>query len=115
MGYLKRGGLIEVGPGTGGINLTRPAEKITLLEVYRAVELTEQSSLFGLHREQNQKCPIGSRINEVIAPHLQDARQALETSLADVTIGQIKKEFPVFAPGMIKNLSTAAVTRAGKL
>ena len=115
MGYLKKAGLIAVSPGTGGILFTRSADEITLLDVYRAVELTEENALFGLHHDQNQSCPIGNRINDVIGPHLHNAREALEKSLEKVTIEQIKNDFPEFNREEIKKMLPEAVTRAGNL
>lgn len=96
MGYLKKADLISVAPGTGGTALMRDAGEITLLDVYQAVELTDQDLLFGLHETPNIQCPIGSRINEVILPHLEQARKAMEESLAKVTIEQLVEEFPPF-------------------
>lgn len=96
MGYLKRADLISVAPGTGGTKLARDIDRITLLDVYRAVELTDQDRLFGLHEAQNPRCPIGNRINKVLLPHLEEAREALEASLARVTIEQLLEEFPPF-------------------
>lgn len=115
MGYLKKAELITVSPGTGGIIFTRPAEEITLLDVYQAVELTEENALFGLHQNQNLRCPIGSSINDVIGPHLQNAREALEKSLEKVTIAQIKNDFPEFNREKIEKMLPEAVIRAGNL
>lgn len=98
MGYLKKAGLVSVAAGTGGAKLARDAADITLLDIYRAVELTDQDSLFGLHETPNQKCPIGGRINRVLAPHLDQAKNALEESLRQVTIEQLKAAFPPFDP-----------------
>lgn len=96
MGYLKKAGLIDVAPGAGGTALTRDPAEITLLQVYRAVELTAQDRLFGLHENQNLRCPIGKRINQILQPHLEEARGAMERSLAGVTIGNLLEELPSF-------------------
>lgn len=95
MGYLKKAGLIDVAPGAG-TKLARDPAGITLLQVYRAVELTFQDRLFGLHESQNLRCPIGKRINRILRPHLEEARGAMERSLAGVTIGKLLDEFPSF-------------------
>ncbi|CFX80445.1 Transcription regulator Rrf2-like [Syntrophomonas zehnderi OL-4] len=111
LGYLKNAGLVNVAAGTGGTTLTRDAEKITLLDIYRAVELTNQSRLFGLHETTNSECPIGRNINEVLTPHLEQARMALEASLEEVTIEQLKKEFPPFNLAFWKNIMPSAINR----
>jgi len=102
MGYLKKADLVSVAVGTGGTTFTRDADEITLLDVYRAVELTEQDMLFGLHETPNPECVIGCRINEIITPHMEHARKALEASLAQVTIEQLKREFPPFDYALMK-------------
>ncbi|NLA05859.1 MAG: Rrf2 family transcriptional regulator [Firmicutes bacterium] len=96
MGYLKRAGLIAVTPGAGGTRLTRDPAGITLLEIYRAVELTGREGLFGLHEEQNLRCPIGIRINRILRPHLAEAQEALERSLAGVTVAKLLEGVPPF-------------------
>lgn len=98
MSQLKKAGLITVAAGTGGARLARDAGDISLLDVYRAVELTRQDALFGLHESPNPKCPIGKRINSVLLPHLDEARNNLEQSLSGVTIQQLTREFPEFDP-----------------
>lgn len=105
MGYLKKAALISVTAGTGGAALARDAGEITLLDVYRAVELTADDGLFGLHDKPNPRCPIGSRFNDVIAPHLDQARQALEQSLSQVTIEQLTHDFPPFDKAIIDKIS----------
>ncbi|WP_054697726.1 Rrf2 family transcriptional regulator [Syntrophomonas palmitatica] len=108
MGQLKNGGLITITPGTGGAQLTRRAEEITLLDVYRAVELTSQDVLFGLHETPNPECPIGKRINQVLKPALDQARQALEDSLEQVTIEELVASFPSFDADKAEGIITSS-------
>ncbi len=76
----------QLGSG-GGAMLARPAESITLLDVYRAAEDTE---LFSVHRDEPcRACPVGGNILEAIRPVLDKARHAMEKELADTTIAQI--------------------------
>ncbi|MGE5422903.1 MAG: Rrf2 family transcriptional regulator [Ignavibacteriales bacterium] len=101
IGYLKNAGLVLVAAGTGGSRLARDAGDITLLDVYQAVELTDQDMLFGLHEKPNPKCPIGKNINDVLTPHLNRAINAMEESLSQVTIQQLVEEFPSFDTKLI--------------
>ncbi|HHW62129.1 MAG TPA: Rrf2 family transcriptional regulator [Syntrophomonadaceae bacterium] len=105
MGYLKKADLIAVAPGVGGTRLTRNIDEITLLDVYQAVELTDDDRLFGLHDSPNPQCPIGNRINEVLLPYLEQAREALEASLAAVTLEQLLEEFPPFDYRLLPKMS----------
>lgn len=79
----------QLGAG-GGALLARPAQRIRLLDVYRAVEDTE---LFSLHRTAPcENCAVGGNILEAMEPALMRARQALEDELAKVTIADIAAE-----------------------
>jgi len=79
----------QLGSG-GGAMLARPAGKIRLLDVYRAVEDTE---LFSLHRTPPCKsCAVGGNIQEAMRPALERARAAMESELAKVTVADIAGE-----------------------
>lgn len=104
MGHLKKEGLITIAAGTGGAKLAKPAEQITLLDVYRAVELTDRHQLFGLHANPNPRCPIGSRINEVLKQPLEEAKQALEESLRKVTLRDLMNKFPAFDSVILRKI-----------
>ncbi|CAG2082069.1 MULTISPECIES: Rrf2 family transcriptional regulator [Xanthomonas] len=76
----------QLGAG-GGALLARPAEDISLLEVYRAVENTE---LFALHRTPPcEACAVGGNILQALQPALERARQAMEQELAGVSVAQL--------------------------
>ena len=76
----------QLGSG-GGAMLARPADHISLLSVYRAVEDTE---LFSVHREGPcDQCPVGRNIIGAIQPILEKARQAMEQELGNATIAQL--------------------------
>jgi Rrf2 family protein len=78
LGDLRRAGLVEVRHGTGaGWLLARAPERITLLDVYEAVET---DPLFGLHRnEPNLECPVGKGIR----PALREIYDGVETAVRD--------------------------------
>lgn len=76
----------QLGAG-GGALLARPAEDISLLEIYRAVENTE---LFALHRTPPcEACAVGGNILQALQPALDRARQAMEQELAGVSVAQL--------------------------
>ncbi len=88
---LQEAGLTTSQMGTGGgALLAKPAEKIRLLDVYRAVE---DSEVFAFHRQgPNESCVIGKNIQAAIRPSLDQATAALEHQLASVTIAHIALE-----------------------
>lgn len=87
---LKAAGLIEVKRGTGGIELTRPLEEISFLDVYRAVECTPDEQLFHFHENPNPKCPVGSTIHSMLDDKLAEVQQAMEDKLAEMTLADLK-------------------------
>lgn len=87
---LKAAGLIEVKRGTGGIELTRPLEEISFLDVYRAVECTPDEQLFHFHENPNPKCPVGSTIHIMLDDKLAEVQQAMEDKLAEMTLADLK-------------------------
>ncbi len=76
----------QLGQG-GGALLARPAESISLLDVYRAVE---SEALFALHRSApDRDCPVGRSIQPVLKGALGRAQRALESELAKVTVADM--------------------------
>lgn len=89
MSVLKRAGLIEAQSGAPGCHLAKPAEEITLLEVYRAVQKKTDAPLFDFHPNPNPECPIGRNIHAALDPPLKDAQAALERALDAHTLREV--------------------------
>ena len=91
---LQQAGLVATRKGAGcGSRLRRTPERISLDQVYRAVESDEP---FARHtRKPNQGCPVGHCIQAALEEIFASAEAALErdlakTSLADV-LGSVKE------------------------
>ncbi len=93
MGMLKKAGLLEVRPGIGGATLRKSPEEITLLDIYRAVNVTEENQLFRIHEDPNIQCPVGRNIESVLQSELREAQAAMEQRLAHTTLSQLKAKF----------------------
>jgi DNA-binding IscR family transcriptional regulator len=91
IGMLKKAGLVEVHPGIAGTKLAREFSDITLLDVYKAVDVVQDNELFSVHENPNPQCPVGRNIQETIIPILATAQIALEKVLGNVTIEDIVK------------------------
>ena len=85
-GMLKRAGLVEVQAGVGGASLRRKPEEITWLDVYNAVKVSEDVTLFHLHENPQQRCYIGKYMHEVLEAPLAEAQRAMEERLATFTL-----------------------------
>lgn len=88
LGQLKEAGLVTVEAGVGGTSLARPAEKITLLDVFRAVDCVS-GDLFSFHPNPNPECPVGRNIHAVVDGELLAAQEALENRLAQTTLADL--------------------------
>ncbi|MGE7999929.1 Rrf2 family transcriptional regulator [Lysinibacillus sp. NPDC093190] len=87
--YLKKAGIVQVRRGTGGASLVKDLDAITLLEVFRSVEVVEEDQLFHLHENPNPDCPIGANIQAVLELILVQAQEAMEQVLANITMEQV--------------------------
>lgn len=86
---LKQAGFLETHQGSGGIQLLKPLIDITLLDVYRAVEVVEEGELFQMHEDTNINCVVGANIQSVLEIVLLRAQDAMEAVLANVTMDDI--------------------------
>ncbi len=87
---LKEAGLIEVLPGRNGSKLIKNPNKISLLDIFKAVDSID--TLFNFHDNPNPECPVGKNIHTALDGHLIDAQKALEDSLAKTTLEDLIKE-----------------------
>ncbi|WEG11884.1 Rrf2 family transcriptional regulator [Pullulanibacillus sp. KACC 23026] len=88
-GMLKKAELVNVQPGIAGAKLAKNLSDITLLDVYKAVDVVQDQELFSIHEHPNPNCPVGRNIQETILPVLTHAQLALEKVLGNVTIEDI--------------------------
>jgi len=102
---LQEAGFIETRKGAGlGSRLSRTADRISLAEVYRAVETDEP---FALHSKRpNQACPVGHCIQAALERVFASAEAALERELAKTNLADILKSVKA---------SCSRSRRAGKL
>mgnify|MGYP002771665545 CR=1 FL=1 len=89
---LKAAGLIEVSRGTGGVTITRPLDKITFLDIYKAVECAPDEQLFHFHENPNPNCPVGRNIHHVLDERLLRVQKAMEAELANMTLTDVKQD-----------------------
>ncbi|NIK78017.1 Rrf2 family protein [Paenibacillus castaneae] len=92
LGQLKKAGLVSVRSGTGGAYLLKDLAEVTLLDVYRAVDVVEEGRLFHIHEEPNPQCPVGANIQAVLQLILNRAQDAMENILANITMKELVAE-----------------------
>jgi Rrf2 family protein len=89
LSLLTRAGLTRCQMGAGGgALLAKPAARITLRDVYRAVAA---GRLLGLPRERpDPACPVGRNIQALLTERFDEATHALEDELARTTIADMQ-------------------------
>ncbi|MEI5907440.1 Rrf2 family transcriptional regulator [Bacillus spongiae] len=92
MGMLKNAGLVKVRPGIAGAELAKSLSEITLLDVYKAVNVVQENELFSIHENPNPDCPVGRNIQCTIGPLFTIAQTAMEKALEGVTIEDVVKD-----------------------
>ncbi|MED4207219.1 Rrf2 family transcriptional regulator [Neobacillus mesonae] len=92
MGMLKNAGLVKVRPGVAGAELAKDLSEITLLDVYKAVNVIQENELFGIHENPNPACLVGRNIQDTVSSLFSTAQTAMEKALAAVTIEDVVKD-----------------------
>ncbi len=89
---LKKAGIVKVARGSGGTDMARPIDEITLLAIYNAVECVEEGALFHFHDNPNQLCPVGRNIHAILDQRLAQIQRAMEQQMESITIQDIMKD-----------------------
>jgi Rrf2 family transcriptional regulator, repressor of oqxAB len=87
---LVAAGLVAAREGrTGGYRLARPASRITLADVYRAVE--PEGPIAPSPAEPNARCPIGAGMRGAFAEAAEAAERGLVAALAGRTVADLSR------------------------
>lgn len=90
LSQLKNAGLISVARGTGGADIIKDLEDISLFDIYCAVEcLGKSGQLFSFHDKPNPECPIGKNIHNVLDSRLEAIQKAMEAELAQTSLAEV--------------------------
>jgi DNA-binding IscR family transcriptional regulator len=91
LGLLAQAGLVESYRGVNaGWRLTKPADAITLLDVFDALE---EGAPFGLHASTpSQVCPVGRGIGPALSRVYGSIDEALRRKLAGTSIEDVLGE-----------------------
>jgi Rrf2 family protein len=85
---LSKAGLVETTTGkSGACRLARKPERISLLEVYQAVDAPKA---FAIHHYADQKvCPVSCHIKAALEKALAKTQKAMETRLGEISLAEI--------------------------
>ena len=90
---LKKAGILDVRPGTGGTRLACPPEEIDLCRVFTALEPDCLDKLVGLHPNPSRLCPVGRSIHGVLESTYRKVHRDLQASLRSITLADILEEY----------------------
>jgi Rrf2 family protein len=85
---LQRAGLVETRKGVGsGSRLGQPPAKISLADIYRAVEAGQ--GLAMPPKKPNSQCPVGSCIQRTLSDVFSSVEDAVLKNLKKMTLGTV--------------------------
>ncbi len=90
---LKKAGLITVARGTGGAKLCADPSKITLYQIYNALEPDGLSTLIGIHPCEERKCPVAQNIRHVLENPYNKIKDSIKQTMESVTLQSMIDDF----------------------
>lgn len=90
---LRKAGLITVARGTGGAELCREPEQITLYQIYSALEPDGLTSLIGIHSCGQRPCPVARNIQAVLEGPYHKIEYAIRETMEGITLASMLEDF----------------------
>jgi Rrf2 family protein len=88
LSLLARAGLAQAQRGAGGgAVLARPAARITLLDVWRAID--DRAGVIPVHETASTKCPIGRHVQAALEDRVRAVELVMCGELARTTIADL--------------------------
>lgn len=92
LAQLSRAGIVESTHGAkGGFRLSRPAAKVSLFDVYRAVE---EGGFFALPEKGNDDCPVACRMKEILDGVFARVESKVLPELKRSTLADVVRRLP---------------------
>lgn len=88
--YLRNGKLIESQQGKSGYQLSKPANKITLGDVYQLIQ--EEEHFLKIHQDTNPKCIVGKNIQSTLDNIYSEVDSKIIKELDQTTIEDLSKQ-----------------------
>ena len=92
---LGKAGLVHAQRGAaGGVTLAREPGRIRLWDIHEAVEANES---FAVHQHPSEACPVGRKIQRIMADVQSRTEQAMKAELSGITLADVVGEIGVRA------------------
>lgn len=86
LGVLQKAGFIYISRGIGGAHLSCDPKKLTVWQIYEALESKGLSSFIGIHTKPFEGCPVGNNIREVLKEPYDRIGNAMMDTMKTITI-----------------------------
>lgn len=86
---LKASELVTVTRGSGGAEIAKPVDEISLFDVYNAVEVVNKKGLFHFHEHPNPDCSVGKNIHQVLDGKLDLIQKAMEDQMKAMSLQEV--------------------------
>lgn len=93
MSALKKEGIIDVKPGTGGAKIAAPLEDVSLYRVCASVDPKAIEDMIGIHSTPSQFCPVGKNIKGVLNETYGVLKEDVVTSMKKISVAQILDDY----------------------
>jgi DNA-binding IscR family transcriptional regulator len=90
---LSKAGILRPGMGKRKTELARPADEITLFDVFMATQSDDVERMFKMY-EPNPLCPVGPDIHNILTSRFERARDAMFEELRRTSIADLVSEIP---------------------
>lgn len=100
---LKKAGIITVRRGTGGAELCTDPSKITLYQIYSALEPNGVTSMIGIHPCQERPCPVAKNIRKVLERPYRKIEITVQKTMESITLQSMIDDFH----GIVQQSSTS--------
>ena len=90
---LSKASLLKPGMGKARTRLGRPADKITLYDVFAAVDADDADGIFRMYTA-NTHCPVGNEIHDLLSSRFDIAIRSMMNQLSKTTIADLVSELP---------------------
>ncbi len=96
LGQLKEAKLVEIKAGVGGAVIVKSLDKITLYDIFKAVDVV-QNSFFNIHDNSKCKCILGKNIRPILDKHLVLIEESMNSYMKKTTLKMLLDEvnFPI--------------------
>ena len=90
---LKKDGILEIRPGTGGATLAVPPQEVSLYRICAAVDPEALGKMIGVHATPSPLCPVGRNISSTLEQTYSILRENLIDSMKSITLEKILSDY----------------------